>query len=120
MPDPAVVNASPLILLGKIDRLGLLRQSAAIRKVDADLNEVVKASLAAVDAALKALGKREGVNIFAFAGDGDFMMTVQELATALQYGTGVLVLVFNNSMYGTIRMHQEREYPGRVSGSVRL
>ena len=51
------------------------------------------------------------------AGDGDFLMTGQELATALQYGAAVLILVFNNSMYGTIRMHQERAYPGRVSGT---
>ena len=55
--------------------------------------------------------------VIAFAGDGDFMMTAQELATALQYGAGVLVLVFNNSMYGTIRMHQEREFPGRDHGT---
>jgi acetolactate synthase I/II/III large subunit len=53
-----------------------------------------------------------------FAGDGDFMMTGQELATAVQYGAGVLFIVFNNGMFGTIRMHQEREYPGRVSGTA--
>jgi acetolactate synthase I/II/III large subunit len=51
------------------------------------------------------------------AGDGEFMMTGQELATAVQYGAGVIFLVFNNNMFGTIRMHQEREYPGRVSGT---
>lgn len=52
-----------------------------------------------------------------FAGDGEFMMTGQELATAVQYGAGVVILVFNNNMFGTIRMHQERTYPGRVSGT---
>lgn len=51
------------------------------------------------------------------AGDGDFLMTGQELATAVQYRAGVLFIVFNNSTYGTIRMHQERNYPGRVSGT---
>ncbi len=51
------------------------------------------------------------------AGDGDFMMNGQELATAVQYRAGVLFVVFNNSAYGTIRMHQEREYPARVSGT---
>lgn len=51
------------------------------------------------------------------AGDGDFMMSAAELATAVQYGAGVLILVFNNSMYGTIRMHQEREFPGREHGT---
>jgi acetolactate synthase-1/2/3 large subunit len=52
-----------------------------------------------------------------FAGDGDFLMTGQELATAVQYKAGVLFIVFNNGMYGTIRMHQEREFPARVSGT---
>ena len=51
------------------------------------------------------------------AGDGDFMMTGQELATAVQEELGVVVLVVNNAMYGTIRMHQERHYPGRVVGT---
>ena len=55
--------------------------------------------------------------VLTFAGDGDFLMTGQELATAVQYQAGVLFIVFNNSMYGTIRMHQEREYPARVSGT---
>jgi acetolactate synthase-1/2/3 large subunit len=48
------------------------------------------------------------------AGDGDFLMTGQELATAVQHELPVVVLVSNNGMYGTIRMHQERAYPGRV------
>jgi len=47
-------------------------------------------------------------------GDGDFLMNGQELATAVQYGLNTVFLVVNNNMYGTIRMHQEREYPGRV------
>ncbi len=46
------------------------------------------------------------------AGDGDFLMTGQELATAVQQGAAILVLVVNNGMYGTIRMHQERRFPG--------
>jgi acetolactate synthase-1/2/3 large subunit len=55
--------------------------------------------------------------VVTFAGDGEFMMTGQELATAVQYGAGVIIIVFNNGMFGTIRMHQERTYPGRVSGT---
>lgn len=55
--------------------------------------------------------------VITFAGDGEFMMNGQELATAVQYGAGVIVIVFNNRMFGTIRMHQERTYPGRVSGT---
>jgi acetolactate synthase-1/2/3 large subunit len=52
--------------------------------------------------------------VVAVAGDGDFLMTGQELATAVQHRLDVVVLVVNNGMYGTIRMHQERAYPGRV------
>jgi acetolactate synthase-1/2/3 large subunit len=55
--------------------------------------------------------------VITIAGDGDFLMTAQELATAVQYSAGVVILVFNNGMYGTIRMHQERSFPGRVSGT---
>ncbi|MCA1246685.1 thiamine pyrophosphate-binding protein [Massilia sp. MS-15] len=55
--------------------------------------------------------------VVTFAGDGEFMMTGQELATAVQYRAGLLILLFNNNMFGTIRMHQERDYPGRVSGT---
>jgi acetolactate synthase-1/2/3 large subunit len=59
--------------------------------------------------------ERTVVNI---AGDGDFLMTGQELATATGYGAKKLIsIVVDNGTYGTIRMHQEREYPGRVSGS---
>lgn len=56
--------------------------------------------------------------VITFAGDGEFLMNGQELATAAQYRAGLVVLVFNNSMYGTIRMHQEREFPARVSGTT--
>ena len=51
------------------------------------------------------------------AGDGDFLMNGQELATAVQYGAKSVIVLLNNGIYGTIRMHQEREYPARVSGS---
>jgi acetolactate synthase-1/2/3 large subunit len=55
--------------------------------------------------------------VVSFNGDGCFMMNGQELATAVQYGANVVFLVINNGMYGTIRMHQEKTYPGRVSGT---
>jgi acetolactate synthase-1/2/3 large subunit len=55
--------------------------------------------------------------VVCLAGDGDFLMTGQELATAVQYELPLVVLVVNNGMYGTIRMHQERHYPGRVVGT---
>ncbi len=54
---------------------------------------------------------------FTIAGDGDFLMNGQELATAMQHGGKSIIVLLNNGMYGTIRMHQEREYPTHVSGS---
>ncbi len=53
-----------------------------------------------------------------FAGDGCFLMTGQELATAMQYGLNIVTIIANNGMYGTIRMHQERDYPSRVVGTT--
>jgi acetolactate synthase-1/2/3 large subunit len=55
--------------------------------------------------------------VVVFAGDGDFMMHGQEFATAVQYALPIIVVLLDNAMYGTIRMHQERTYPGRVSGT---
>ncbi|HJS78569.1 MAG TPA: thiamine pyrophosphate-binding protein [Burkholderiales bacterium] len=55
--------------------------------------------------------------VFALCGDGDFLMTGQEIATAVQYGANFVAVVVNNGLYGTIRMHQEREYPARVYGT---
>ena len=56
--------------------------------------------------------------VVAFAGDGCFLMHGQELATAVQYNANITIIVVNNGMYGTIRMHQERDYPERVSGTA--
>ena len=56
--------------------------------------------------------------VLCFAGDGDFQMTCQELATARQHGAVPIILILNNGIYGTIRAHQEREYPGRVCGTT--
>ena len=55
--------------------------------------------------------------VVCFAGDGDFLMTGQELATAVQYGANLVTIVIDNGSYGTIRAHQERRYPGRISGT---
>jgi acetolactate synthase-1/2/3 large subunit len=55
--------------------------------------------------------------VVCFAGDGCFLMNGQELATAVQYGLDILFVVINNGMYGSIRMHQERHYPGHVHGT---
>ncbi|MBV9392089.1 MAG: thiamine pyrophosphate-binding protein, partial [Verrucomicrobia bacterium] len=68
-------------------------------------------------AAIAAKLRYPGRVVVAFAGDGCFLMYGQELATAMKYNLQIIVLVVNNSMYGTIRMHQERKYPGRVYGT---
>ena len=68
---------------------------------------------AAIAAKLAAPGRE----VVCFAGDGDFLMTGNEMATAVQYGANVVTVVVDNGSYGTIRMHQEREYPGRVEAT---
>jgi len=70
-----------------------------------------------VPAAFAAKIVEPGRTVVCFAGDGDFLMSGQELATAVQERADVLFLVVDNGMFGTIRMHQEREYPGRVVGT---
>ena len=68
-------------------------------------------------AALAAKAHDGGRFVLCFAGDGDFQMNGAELGTALQAGLHPVILILNNSSYGTIRMHQERAYPARVSGT---
>lgn len=68
-------------------------------------------------AAVAAKLQHPGKPVIAVCGDGDFMMAAPELATAVQHGANIVVCVFDNGSYGTIRMHQERAYPGRVSGT---
>ena len=71
-----------------------------------------------VPAAIAAKALYPNRTVIAFAGDGCFLMTGQELATAVQYQLNVIFIVVNNNMYGTIRMHQEREFPGHVHGTA--
>lgn len=71
-----------------------------------------------VPAAVAAKLRHPGRVVVSASGDGCFLMNGQEMATAAQYGANILFLVVNNGMYGTIRMHQERAYPGRVSATT--
>lgn len=71
-----------------------------------------------VPAAVAAARRFPDRTVVALAGDGDFLMNGQELATAVQYGCDLLVVLVDNGAYGTIRMHQEREFPARVSGTT--
>ncbi len=72
----------------------------------------------AVPSAIGAAITHPGRTVIAFVGDGGALMTGQEIATAFHHGVAPIVMVFNNGMYGTIRMYQERTYPGRVSGTA--
>jgi acetolactate synthase I/II/III large subunit len=71
-----------------------------------------------VPAAVSAALRHPERTVVALAGDGDFLMNGQELATAVQYGCDLLVVLVDNGTYGTIRMHQEREFPERVSATT--
>ena len=71
----------------------------------------------AIPAAVAAKLHAPRAPVVAFCGDGDFLMTAQELATAVQYEAPIIVVVINNGMLATIRMHQERTYPDRPSAS---
>ena len=71
-----------------------------------------------VPAAVAAARRFRDRTVVAIAGDGDFLMNGQELATAVQYGCDLLVIVVDNGAYGTIRMHQEREFPDRLSATA--
>jgi acetolactate synthase-1/2/3 large subunit len=70
-----------------------------------------------VPAAVAAALRFKDRPVVCVAGDGDFLMNGQELATAAQYGADLLVIVADNGSYGTIRMHQERDYPERISAT---
>ncbi|WEK41628.1 MAG: thiamine pyrophosphate-binding protein [Candidatus Sphingomonas colombiensis] len=70
-----------------------------------------------VPAAVAASRRHPERMVVALAGDGDFLMNGQELATAVQHGCDLLVILVDNGAYGTIRMHQEREFPGRISAT---
>ena len=71
-----------------------------------------------VPAAVAAALRHPERQVVALAGDGDFLMNGQELATAMQYGCNMTVILIDNGTYGTIRMHQEREFPERVVGTT--
>lgn len=70
-----------------------------------------------IPAAIAAKLAHPGRLVVCFAGDGCFQMSAQELATARQYGLAIVIVVVNNAMYGSIRMHQELNFPGRVHGT---
>jgi acetolactate synthase-1/2/3 large subunit len=94
-----------------------LNRFLRFRKVEQQLGPTGGSMGFGLPAAIAAQQLYPGRVVVAFAGDGDFLMNGQEFATAVQYDLPVIVIVMDNGCYGTIRMHQEREYPGRVIGT---
>lgn len=87
------------------------------RKTDTQLAPTSGSMGYGLPAAVAAKLRNPEKDVICFAGDGCFQMTMQEFGTAVQFGANLIVLLFDNGVYGTIRMHQEREYPARVSGT---
>jgi len=114
LPNPAVVCNGAGNYAGWLHRF--IRFGANVRQL-APTSGSMGYGLPAANAAASIEPDNE---VFAFAGDGCFMMTCQELATACQYQLNLTLVVVNNARYGTIRAHQEREYPSRVSGTELL
>lgn len=111
LPEDAIVTNGAGNYAGWLHRFHLHRRfNTQLAPTSGAMGYGVPAAIAA-----KALHPKR--TVVACAGDGCFLMNGQELATAAQYGLNIIVLVFNNNMYGTIRMHQEREYPARVIGT---
>ncbi|HEY0267271.1 MAG TPA: thiamine pyrophosphate-binding protein [Rhizomicrobium sp.] len=129
-PQPGAVNLSAIMIWlrghlpadailcnGAGNYAGWIHRFYRFRKFNTQIGTVCGFMGYGVPAAvsMKALYPRRAV--LAVNGDGDFLMNGQEFATAIQYGLPILCVVFDNAMLGTIRMHQEREYPGRVSAT---
>jgi len=85
----------------------------AFKGLGSQLAPAVGAMGYGLPAAIAAKLQDRSAPVICFAGDGCFQMTMQEVATAVQYRLGIVILVFNNGLYGTIRLHQERAFPGR-------
>jgi acetolactate synthase-1/2/3 large subunit len=112
LPADAVITCDAGNFYGWLSRYFKYRQPGTfLGPTSGAMGYAVPAAVAA------ALVRENAVPSVAIAGDGGFMMTGNELAVAAQQGLRVTCVVFNNSMYGTIRLHQERAYPGRVSGT---
>ncbi len=109
LPADAVITNDAGNFYGWLSRYFRFRQPGTyLGPISGAMGYAVPAAVAA------ALVRDSRVPVVALAGDGGFLMTGSELAVAAQHGLRLACLVFNNAMYGTIRMHQERSYPGRV------
>lgn len=112
LPVDAVITCDAGNFYGWLSRYFRYRQPGTfLGPTSGAMGYAVPAAIAA------AFVRKNRVPSVAIAGDGGFLMTGNELAVAAQHGLNVKCVVFNNSMYGTIRLHQERAYPGRIAGT---
>ncbi len=110
----ARLGADAIITNGAGNYTGWCQRHYLYRNYPTQLGPVSGAMGYGFPAAIAAKALHPDRDVVCFAGDGCFLMTGQELATAVQYGLAVVALIFDNGMYGTIRMHQERNYPGKI------
>jgi acetolactate synthase-1/2/3 large subunit len=106
-PDSIIAN-------GAGNYSGWVHRFARFRRYNTQLAPISGSMGYATPAAIAGKLRYPDRIVVAFAGDGCFQMTSQEFATAVQYGAAIVVIVVDNAIYGTIRMHQERDFPGRV------
>jgi len=111
VPDDAIITN------GAGNYAGFVRRYHQYRNFRTQLAPTSGSMGYAVPSAIAGKLARPDVPVICYTGDGDFMMTCQELATAVQYNIPIVIILANNGTYGTIRMHQEREYPDRISGT---
>jgi acetolactate synthase-1/2/3 large subunit len=130
LPQPGAVNLSEIMIWlrqhlpadailcnGAGNYSGWIHRFFRFRRLGTQMATVCGFMGYGVPAAVAMKGLYPERKVLALAGDGDFLMTGQEFATAMQYRLPIVVLVFDNAMLGTIRMHQEREYPARISAT---
>jgi len=108
------LGADAVITNGAGNYTGWCQRHYLYRSFPTQLGPVSGAMGYGFPAAIAAKALHPERDVVCFAGDGCFLMSGQELATAVQYGIAVVTLILDNGMYGTIRMHQEREYPGQI------
>lgn len=112
LPDDAILTTDA----GNFS--GWMQRFYRYRRFPSQLGPTSGAMGYGIPAAIAARLVFPGRAVVGFCGDGGCLMTGQEIATAVHYGIDPVILVINNDMYGTIRMHQEREYPGRVMSTA--
>jgi acetolactate synthase-1/2/3 large subunit len=131
MPQPGAVNLSEIMIWlrdhlpadamlcnGAGNYAGWIHRFYRFRKFNTQMGTICGFMGYGMPAAVAMKALYPQRTVLAVNGDGDFLMNGQEFATAVQYNLPIIAVVLDNAMLGTIRMHQEREYPGRISATT--